>query len=268
MIIYKLYYIKHKKSIYRSSFLHLYRKEFHFLVENDKNQAGSLFSKTIEKIFIFCYSLNILFYKGLEWVVYFMEYIGENFSGNIAEIVAANLQNVRKARKMTLQELSDISGVSKSMLGEIERGSSNPTINVLWKIVTGLKIPISELIHIPRPEYRLVHENEWKSLNKGPYIMSLIFEYDSARSFEVYHLTFKPHSRHESRSHQKGVVEYTMVYEGELTIFVNNEASVLKRGDSFMFDAENIHSYSNNGDEEAKAYSIIYYPQQIGEPNI
>lgn len=184
----------------------------------------------------------------------------ENADGNITYTVAANLQAIRRQRKMTLQTLSELTGVSKSMLGEIERGTSNPTINVLWKIVTGLKIPISELIHAPASDYRLIHEHEWRSLSKRGCTLSLIFEYDPLHNFEIYHLTFLPNSEHESHSHQRGVVEYTMVYEGSLTIIVNEERSVIKQGDSFVFDAESPHTYLNDGDMPAKAYSIIYYP--------
>ena len=78
----------------------------------------------------------------------------------INEKIAINLKLLRKSRKLTLEEVSKISGVSKSMLGEIERGGTNPTILVLWKIAEGLKIPLTTLIEEEKSEYVLVKKEE------------------------------------------------------------------------------------------------------------
>jgi len=178
---------------------------------------------------------------------------------NITSIIAVNLQSLRKERQMTLQELSDLTGVSKSMLGEIERGTSSPTITVLWKISTGLKISISQLIHEPTPGSQMVREDQWRVLKAPPANISLIFECDHTRNFEVYHLEFQPGGSYLSNSHDKGVVEYMMVYEGQFKIKVNKQSFNLDQGDSLIFDAQTPHSYHNPGQAVAKAYSLINY---------
>ena len=58
---------------------------------------------------------------------------------NIGHIVAENLKRLREERKLSLDAVAKCSGVSKSMLGQIERGVTNPTISTLWKLATGLK---------------------------------------------------------------------------------------------------------------------------------
>lgn len=70
----------------------------------------------------------------------------------INTIISNNIKMIRKKRKMSLDNLSEITGVSKSMLGQIERGESNPTIAVLWKIATEMfRLPfwwrIDEKVH-------------------------------------------------------------------------------------------------------------------------
>ena len=57
--------------------------------------------------------------------------------------VGRELKSIRQSRGLTLDELAEMTGVSKPMLGQIERGQSSPTINTLWKIATGLKAPLS-----------------------------------------------------------------------------------------------------------------------------
>ena len=50
------------------------------------------------------------------------------------QIVAGNIRRLRKEKKLTMEKLAKLSGVSKSMLAQIERGDGNPTISTLWKI--------------------------------------------------------------------------------------------------------------------------------------
>ena len=54
--------------------------------------------------------------------------------------VGAKLQTLRQARKLSLDELSRRAGVSKSMLSQVERNLANPTVAVLWRLATALRI--------------------------------------------------------------------------------------------------------------------------------
>ena len=61
--------------------------------------------------------------------------------------IAFNLKRIRKSKNMSLDMLAERTGVSKSMLGQIERGESNPTVSTIGKIVEGLKVPFEQLIY-------------------------------------------------------------------------------------------------------------------------
>ena len=65
---------------------------------------------------------------------------------NLNEIIAVNLKRLRAERGFSLGKLSELSGVSKVMLSQIEKGESNPTINTLWKIAGGLQVSYTKLI--------------------------------------------------------------------------------------------------------------------------
>ena len=56
--------------------------------------------------------------------------------------IGERLKEIRKTRGLTLDAVSEMTDVSKPMLGQIERGQSSPTINTLWKISNGLKVPL------------------------------------------------------------------------------------------------------------------------------
>ncbi|AWO76593.1 hypothetical protein C1N76_19065 (plasmid) [Geobacillus thermoleovorans] len=57
-----------------------------------------------------------------------------------------NVKKARKSKSLSLQELSDRCGVSRSMLSQIERGEKNPTIQVACQIAEGLDMTLSQLL--------------------------------------------------------------------------------------------------------------------------
>ena len=69
--------------------------------------------------------------------------------GQIEMNIASNLKKIRKSRNMSLDMMAEETGVSKSMLGQIERGESNPTVSTIGKIVEGIKIAFDDLLYIP-----------------------------------------------------------------------------------------------------------------------
>ncbi len=65
---------------------------------------------------------------------------------NINSIIAENLKTLRTERNLSLGQLAELSNISKVMLSQIEKGDTNPTINTLWKIANGLKVPYTLLL--------------------------------------------------------------------------------------------------------------------------
>ena len=61
-------------------------------------------------------------------------------------IVAKNVRRIRESKKLTLDEAAAATGVSRSMLAQIERGSVTPTISILWKNASGYKVSFSKLL--------------------------------------------------------------------------------------------------------------------------
>ncbi|NJB07060.1 helix-turn-helix transcriptional regulator [Clostridioides difficile] len=57
---------------------------------------------------------------------------------SINTVIAKNLNRLRNERNLSLGQLAELSGVSKVMLSQIEKGDSNPTVNTIWKIASGL----------------------------------------------------------------------------------------------------------------------------------
>ena len=74
--------------------------------------------------------------------------------------VGQNLRRLRNGLGLSLDEASKLTGVSKAMLGQIERGESSPTISTLWKISSGLKVNFISLLDDNRNQLVLVKKDE------------------------------------------------------------------------------------------------------------
>lgn len=177
----------------------------------------------------------------------------------ISQVVAQNLRKLRQDRKLSLQDLSELCGVSKSMLGEIERGSSNPTINVIWKIANGLKIPFTTLTTAPRPPVQLVRATEHQGYLEGKHFdITTVFKYNPDTHTEIYYKSFRPGGVLNSDGHP-GVFEYLMITSGTLTLSASGTTYELKTGDAILFEASAAHVYANRHKELCQAYMVLHY---------
>ena len=70
----------------------------------------------------------------------------EDVTMELNRAVAGNIQRIRKSKKLSLERTAALSGVSRSMLGQIERGEANPSVAILGKIAQALKVPAEILL--------------------------------------------------------------------------------------------------------------------------
>ncbi|MCM2674169.1 helix-turn-helix domain-containing protein [Alkalicoccobacillus plakortidis] len=177
-------------------------------------------------------------------------------------ILARNLKQLREKEKLSLEKLSQLSGVSKTMIGQIERGESSPTITTIWKIANGLKVSFSSLIDHPQPESKVILREDVGVVigDSGRYKVFPLFPFDEEKRFEIYSVEIEKEGKTESPPHKEGTEEYITVYEGEVTISLNEEIYLLKTGDSMRFKADRHHTYFNSGDILTKLSMAIYYP--------
>ncbi len=182
---------------------------------------------------------------------------------NINLVISENLKKIRENRKLSLDALSKLSGVSKSMLGQIERGEVNPTISTVWKIANGLKISFTEVMSRPEKDYEVIERESIAPLleDGGKYRNFPIVPFNSERRFEMYRLELDAGSELQAQPHPEGTQEFITSFSGELNVRVNGENLVIKNGDSLRFYADRPHSYKNTGNEVCLLSLIIYYPK-------
>ncbi len=180
---------------------------------------------------------------------------------NLNNIIAGNLKRLRTERQLSLGRLSEMCGVSKVMLGQIERGESNPTINTIWKIATGLNLPYTLLIDEPIESDICIRKKDAKAQTAidGKYRLYCYFTSHVNRSFELFTVELDAGSTYESRSHGKKTQEYIIIYNGQLSLDIDGTNYILNVGDSIVFDSSKPHSYFNPSNEILKMTIINYY---------
>lgn len=177
-------------------------------------------------------------------------------------VISENLKKFREEKKLSLDMVSKLSGVSKSMLGQIERCEVNPTVSTMWKIANGLKISFSQFINYAESDVELIDTTSLEPLleDEGKVKIYPTFPFDSIRRFEIYSLELNKTGYLSTEPHLQGAQEFITVFSGELTITLGEKRFLVTAGKAIRFKADEPHSYENTGDAVCLLNMVIYYP--------
>lgn len=166
------------------------------------------------------------------------------------------LKQLRQANGWSLTLAAERTGVSKAMLGQIERGESSPTVATLWKIATGFNVPFSFFIHDST-----LQEGETASFSQpnSQMIVRPLLPYDAKLRFDLLAVELAPGAQSDSSAHETGVVEQVVVLEGELLLSLEGIWRRLQAGEAFQFAADVAHSYHNPLNVTLRFHSLIHY---------
>ncbi|RDE22487.1 XRE family transcriptional regulator [Motiliproteus coralliicola] len=175
-----------------------------------------------------------------------------------------NLRQLRKERGWSLDRAASETGVSKAMLGQIERGESSPTLATLWKLAGGFHRSMSSLIEPAAGQTGKIRSAD--RLRQQPtqdqMLVAPLFPFDPQFGFELFELTLLPGYQRESEPHEPGVIEHVMVIEGTMELLLEGQWRPLQQGEAIRFAADQPHGYRNLGDKPAVFHNLIHYPAQ------
>lgn len=185
----------------------------------------------------------------------------------IAERISHNLRRLRGKRQLSLDALARSSGVSRAMIAQIESGRSFPSIRVLCKVASGLKVSIAEFLD-PREFHGAVllpAQQSKREINAaGTFISRALHPAQGEPLVAFFELRLSPQAEEYSPGHGHGVQKNLVVAQGSVELDVNDEHFVLHAGDSILFQADQPHQYRNPLDSEAIAY-LVTSPAQAQE---
>ncbi len=179
----------------------------------------------------------------------------------LQKAIAQNAREIREKKKLTLDAAARQTGVSRSMLAQIEKGDVNPTISVLWKIANGYKVSFTSLMDGHGEDTLLIRSDEVTALQEdgGKYCNYPAFPFREDRLFETYRIEIQPEGFLSAQPHMPGTEEYITVFAGSVEICVQGNSYCLGMGDSLRFKADTEHSYRNVGQDTVQLSMLIYY---------
>ncbi|WP_107852870.1 helix-turn-helix domain-containing protein [Oceanimonas marisflavi] len=180
------------------------------------------------------------------------------------QYLATTLRRLRKERGWSLDACAQATGVSKAMLGQIERGESSPTVATLWKIAGGFNTSLSTFLEPvpesgPGPLFRQPESLRHRPAGDGMLVAPL-FPFEARFGFEMLELTLLPGYQRLSEPHEPGVIEHVIVQQGEPELLLDGHWQRLGPGAAVRFHGDRPHGYRNTGTSEAVFYNLIHYP--------
>lgn len=180
-------------------------------------------------------------------------------------MISTRLKTLRQQKGWSLDVASQKTGVSKAMLGQIERVESCPTIATLWKIASGFEVSFSSFIEKGTEDnIKPIHRvGDPKQLNSEELSIrvSTLFPYDQKLHFEVFMIELLPGCKHLSPPHKEGVIEHVIVMEGNIEVFTNGYWHKVGTNEGLKFQADQNHGYRNLSSNKATFYNTIHYPR-------
>lgn len=178
--------------------------------------------------------------------------------------IGLNILNLRKQKNMSMDTLSKRSGVSKSMLSQIEQEKTNPTVITVWKIARALDAAVEELLQTDTSYQIEVLRCEDAPVilsDEGSCIIKVNSPIHMADKLELYHMIFKPYGKLISMPHYPNSEEFLSVISGQFKVSAGDNTSILNEGDTCRYRVDINHSIENLADTEGRIYLVVWYPK-------
>lgn len=183
---------------------------------------------------------------------------------NLYKHIASTLKDLRQKKGWSLDKASLATGVSKAMLGQIEREESSPTIATLWKIASGFETSFSSFIEdiTTASDEAIYRKGQTQTIHPDDQKIKVLplFPFDQELNFELFVIELLPGCEHLSPPHKDGVIENIVVIEGNMEVLIDGEWHSIANGEGIRFNANQPHGYRNLTSATAKIHDIIHYP--------
>ena len=184
-------------------------------------------------------------------------------SSPLTRLIGERVKQERHARQWTLDQLVELSDVSRRMLINIEQGVANPSIGILLKLSDALGVGLSALVDSPEPA-----AVKLTSSGTGPVLWSgeaggravLVASTGPPDIVELWDWTLGPGDRHTSDAHAAGTHELLHVLQGAVVIEVADRSVTLETGDALSFPSDLTHAYGNPNASAARFALSVFEP--------
>jgi len=181
----------------------------------------------------------------------------------VTQELCQRLRQLRRERHWSLDQLSQSSGVSRSMLSQIERNRANPTLAVAYRIARALGMSLAELVDpggAPRRiEVIRSHDGShtYRSDEKGT--IRTLSPLHLEKDVEFYEVRLRSGGALRSAAHYQGTREFLTVQKGRIQVESADHRETLTVGDSASYRADVPHALINLGKSETVVFLVVIY---------
>ena len=175
--------------------------------------------------------------------------------------LAERVRGLRTARGLTLDMLTERSGVSRSMISAIERGESSPTAVLLERLAAGLGVTLASLFDLPAagraPLVRRAEQPEWRDPASG-YVRRNVSPPGYASPIQIVEVAFPPGAQlaYETGARDVRVSQQVWVLEGDIDVTVGETCHHLHAGDCLAYVLDRPTGFHNPTDKTAR-YAVV-----------
>jgi transcriptional regulator with XRE-family HTH domain len=173
------------------------------------------------------------------------------------------IRQLRADRSWSLDGLSKASGVSRSMLSQIERNQANPTLAVTFRIAQAFGISLGELVEAPAAasSISVIRANDRGQVFRSDkdVIIRTLSPLNLEKDVEFYEVQLHPEGALRSAAHFEGTREFLTVQKGRVRVESGGDANELDKGDSATYRADVPHAIVNLGKTEAMVILVVIY---------
>ena len=190
-----------------------------------------------------------------------------------AQVVSGQLgktvQRLRKAYNLSLSELAEQSGVAKSIISQIERNETNPTLATIWRLSQALDVSIERVLSANEDEPFVEKTSKGDTpillSDDGKVKLAIIGWIKTVEWLQWYDVAAEPGGELESDGHQRGAIECLSVLSGSFEVKVADEVSTATAGETLRYRCDRPHTVRCIGDEPGHATMVCILKAAVME---
>ncbi|HEX6850989.1 MAG TPA: XRE family transcriptional regulator [Candidatus Polarisedimenticolaceae bacterium] len=193
-------------------------------------------------------------------------------SSHLPRRIAERVKDLRAARALSLEDLAQRCGVSRSMISLIERGESSPTAVVLEKLAAGLGVTLASLFDAPErptaaasgPVARRSDQIEWKDPGSG-YVRRNVTPVGAGQPMRIVEVHFPAGARvgFEAESREAPIHQQVWILEGSMDVTTGKGRHRLKEGDCLAMELDGPTMFHNPTRRRAR-YAVVIASEPRG----
>lgn len=179
------------------------------------------------------------------------------------------IQRLRKAYNLSLSELSEQSGVAKSIISQIERNETNPTLATIWRLSQALDVSVDRFLgesdDAPFLQKSTLADTPILVSEDGKCRLSIVGWLKTVEWLQWYDMRAEAGGLLDSEAHQRGSIECLSVIEGELQVEIGGIVEIVRTGETLRYRCDRPHIIRNATDKRARAFMVVILKAAVME---